>query len=180
MGFCLTMTSGLDQMSLDISLYCGEEYKEEVKKGSPDSWIEVGIVANETVICGDPEVESGLTGYACGVQFDLLDAVEAVYSDQIGVIEFEFGPDWIVFEPTSEDAVNVAKSTTYSGLEDSEARLAIDPSAVVTKTAVRIEVLETVQLFIENISEIDPEILNHNTVSELERKLKDVRENTGE
>jgi|AntRauTorcE11898_2_1112593.scaffolds.fasta_scaffold29652_1 hypothetical protein len=161
--------------SFNIHLYYNSDYEKKVAEGSPDSWIEVAIVANGIDICGDPEKKQGLTGYACGIQFDLLDVVESISSGEKGVIEFEFGPDWVVFEPKNEDTVRVYKSTTYSGIDDAKERLEIDPSTVVSKKSIRTEAINTVCSFIEHIVDINPEIRTQETVSELREQLEEMR-----
>jgi hypothetical protein len=153
-----------------IKFHYDDEYRRKVvEEQYPGDWIEVTIAVNDTYIHGGQDW--GVTGLACFIVFQLLDSVEAALADEQYIVEFEYGPDWMVVEPWNETAVNVAKCTTLMGARNPEKRLEIDTSCPVTKQAWITEVIETAQNFHDTIIDLNTEIRDNNGIIEIQHTI---------
>lgn len=153
-----------------ITFHYDSEYRQRVsEKQNPDEWIEVSIAVGETYIWGGPD--GGVTGFACGIVLNLLDSVDAVLSDERHVIEFEFGPSWMVVEPWNDEAVNVAKSSTVMGARNPDNRLDIDTSRPVLKEAWIEEVVETAHDFHDTVLEMNPGLRSRDVMEQIREEI---------
>ncbi|QSX00514.1 hypothetical protein [Haloterrigena alkaliphila] len=174
------MTGTSPSATATITFHYDSEYRQRVsEKQNPDGWIEVSIAVGETYIWGSSD--GGVTGFACGIVLNLLDSVDAVLSDERYIIEFEFGPSWMVVEPWDDEAVNVAKSSTLMGARNPDDRLDIDTSRPVLKEAWIEEVVETARDFHDTVIGMNPNLRTRDVMEQIREEIaraEEFRSNT--
>lgn len=165
---------------MTITFHYDSEYRRRVSdEQNPDGWIEVSIAVGGTYIWGGSN--SGVTGFACGIVLNLLDSVDAVLSDTRQIIEFEFGPSWLVVEPWDDEAVNVAKSSTLMGARNPDDRLDIDTSCPVSQEAWIEEVITTARDFHETVIAMNPSLRDREVMKQIREEIdraEELRSNT--
>ncbi|WP_435362876.1 hypothetical protein [Haloarchaeobius sp. DYHT-AS-18] len=155
-------------------LFDSKGYLDRVRESkSIDEWIEISIRVGNEYIYGDEE--NGVTGLAYCVTLGFLESVEKIIKGQEHVIEFEYGPTWLVIEPKNQDEVIIARSTRWSGVKNPDERLEIDTNIRVPKTEWATAVISVVEEFVHTVVEIDPEISHSDELEELENYLSQIK-----
>ena len=165
------MTRDMDTENMKICYYMDESYKQDVEDGDPNSWLDFSIMANDTDIYGNIDECNGVTGLASNVMLDLLTSLEMVNSGEKSVIEFEFGPTWLILQPLNEESVSIERSTTYSGIKDPEDRLEIDTSEAVSKYAFQTEIVSTAKDFVDDVKRINSELCTNDNITAINNKI---------
>lgn len=161
--------------SATITFYYDSDYRQRVVEDHrPDSWIEISVAVGETYIWGDPE--GGVTGSACGIVLNLLETVNTVLADERRIIEFEYGPSWMVVEPWDDEAVNVSKSSTLMGAQNPDKRLDIDTARPVRKQAWIDEVIATARDFHDSVLEMNSELQSRAVMAQIRAEIDSAEE----
>lgn len=168
------MTDAKPAVSAEIRFRLDESYRQSVRDGDLDDWIQTAVAVGGTWIYGS--AEEGVTGHACTTALGLIDSVRAARSDERYVIEFEFGPTWLVVEPRTERSITVTKSVTYAGTTDPEQRLDVDTSRPVTKTAWRDAVVDATQTLHETVIEENPALEADDSLERIRAEIDRMRE----
>jgi hypothetical protein len=157
-----------------IKFHYDNEYRQKVVDGQyAGDWIVVAIAVGETCIYGCQN--RGVTGLSRSIVFQLLESVDAALADERYIIEFEYGPDWMVVEPWAENAVNIAKCATLMGARNPEKRLDIDISRPVTKRGWITEVIKTAQDFYDTIVDLNAEFRNYEGMIEMKNEIDRIK-----
>ncbi|NGM71291.1 hypothetical protein G6M89_20195 [Natronolimnobius sp. AArcel1] len=163
--------------SAEIIPYYDQNYRQEViENKSPDSWIEIAIKVDETYIYGDEG--SGVTGFACGAVLNFLDSVEAVLNDEQYIVEFEFGPSWLALDPRDDASIYVGRCSTLKGARNPDERLEIDVQRPVSKQGWIDAVIDTAREFYDTIVELNPSLLDDDSMIQIQTKIMEVEEHT--
>lgn len=152
-----------------IEFQFDEEYQQNVRAGNPDRWINVAVTV------GDTDIWDGVRGSACGIVLGLLASVETVSSGERYIIEFEWGPDWMVIEPAGEDIVTVSRASTFAGAQNPDKRLDIDSSRQIIKSEWTNAVVTAAEEFCETVFDINPDLGDQDVMMEIDRKVNDVK-----
>ncbi len=164
------MTDGPPAQTATIDFQYERSYRVSVEDGDPDSWIAVAIAIGDTYIWGGPN--SGVTGFACGIVLNLLETVDAALLDERYVVEFEWGPSWMVVEPRNDASVTVSRASTLKGARNPDERLEVDTARPVTKRAWIEEVVDTAREFHGTILEMNPDLRTRGVMQQLRRKIR--------
>jgi len=146
-----------------------DEYLKSVEDDEPDQWITVSVKVGDTQIYGNA---GGVRGFAWAFIDNLLDSIESVNDGERKVIEFEYGPTWLIIEPYNSDSVNIARCTVPQGREDPEKRLDIDSSQLVYKQVWINEVLHVAKEFYAKTTQHNPDLANKTIMEDLNKRIK--------
>ncbi|UOO96434.1 hypothetical protein MUK72_06945 [Halococcus dombrowskii] len=158
-----------------IEFHYGSKYRQTViEEQYPGDWIEVTITVGSTYIYGCQN--QGITGLASGIVLQLLESIDAVLSDEQYILEFEYGPTWMVVEPWNEDTINVSRATTMEGARNPDERLDIDTSRPITKQGWIKAVIDTAQEFHDTIIDMNPSLRDQEEMVEIQNEIHRVEE----
>ncbi len=112
-----------------------------------------------------------VTGSACVIVLDLLDSIEAIRSNDRGIITFDDGPSWLSIAKYDESTVEIAACHTLKGAKNPKNRLDISRTTVVTQQAWEEAVLEFSRKFSDKVTDINPSLSNHETIEQIREKV---------
>ncbi|MHC3439988.1 hypothetical protein ACYJ1Y_18415 [Natrialbaceae archaeon A-gly3] len=106
-----------------MKFHYDQQYREQVSKGNPDRWIDMSLSATGEDIYGGSR--GVVTGSACIIVLDLLDSIEAIRSDDRGIITYDDGPSWLSIAKRDESTVEIEACHTLKGAKSPKNRLDI-------------------------------------------------------
>jgi len=170
------MTDITPSETASIEFRYDSEYRQKAREGEPNEWIAVSIAVDETYIYGDPD--GGVTGSACEIVHQFLESIEATVADERYVVEFEFGPTWLVVEPSNGDAVNVSSCSVPQGRHDPSERLDIDMSRPITKQGWIDSVIDAAEDFHDTVVDIGPDLYDHSVMVQVREDIAHAKDLT--
>lgn len=160
------MTDSTPAETATIKFHYTRKYCQKIiEEQNPCDWIEVTIVVSDTNIYGN--YSQGITGLACSIVLQLLESIGVIFSENKYIIEFEYGPDWLVVEPWDKGSVNIARCTTMAGARNPERRLDIDTAVPVTNRGWIEAVTETAQGFRETVLDLNPDLHDNTAIEQI-------------
>lgn len=161
--------------SVAIGFTYDRQYRENVvRDGEPDSWIDISIRVGETYIYGDEN--SGVTGFACNTVLNFLDSVTALLHDEKFVVEFDYGPSWLLLEPTSEKTIAITRCSTPAAVSDPDKRLDVDITGQTSKRNWAREVVRSADEFQGTVIDWNPELRTSDELTTIRTKVSDCKE----
>lgn len=160
---------------ITIELRYDDDFRKAVvEHGRPDPLVGAKVRVGDSYVFGDEgHVNSD---YMCTNLTIQLEATEQILADEKVVVEYANGPMWLVFEPHDEEMVKITGCATIEGVRDPSERLSVDRSALVSKTALIAELVETAGEFHGKVVELNPELENDQFLQRLREAIAEAQE----
>ncbi|MFC7074589.1 hypothetical protein ACFQJ7_08730 [Halovenus rubra] len=159
--------------SVTIKFHFDQKYQDWVKQGAPQRWISISLtIGGEDVYGGS---RATVTGDACIVMIDLLESVTALKSDSRSVVHFDQGPSFLSVGPENTTAVEIAACHTLKEAKNPEERLGVARSYITTRELWEDAVTEMGANFYQTVTELNPELEEHDVIKEIDNRISDIR-----